>query len=729
MARRPITYSLQPASTALKTIAPDHQVAAGTIVFEMLSSDFSFPSGWVLLAGRLNLRGHGGTARLFYEIGHGDNNTSVIALPISLKGTIHELIWLPPGIKGLRWEVSPSSGEFEQSPLVITEVGPLAQIWIMVRRIVPTLFKHSRKKRARVRLTFWRMIFDLRGAYKAAGMFRARASAPDYQTWIERFDSLNAEDRGLICKRAAKLKNISVFSLWLPVSGKSPETLAATVESVKQQLYPHWELLIALDSTCDTETRRIAEDMATGDHRLRVHSDVTPDLIRGNYLALLNPNDLLPEHALFCLAAEINAHPDAGMVYTDEDCIDDAGVRSRPCFKPDWNLTLLRAGNYTGGLCVWRRDLLPTSGEDMGRLLRANGYGLALSAAERLAPGQIRHLPFILYHRRNQEPAIGIEKTVLEEHLSRIGVSATVVPMAGNSGCLIRYALPDPAPLVSVIIPTRDGRDLLRRCIDSVRNLSSYPRYEIVVVDNQSSDPATLHYLEELARTPGVSVLRYDQPFNYSAINNFAARHAQGKVLCLLNNDTEVISPDWLEEMVGHLCQKQVGVVGVKLLYPDGRVQHGGDVVGVGGCANHLHSMIGRNEPGYCNRALLAQDLSAVTAACLVTWRELYLELGGLNAHDLPVTFNDVDYCLRVREAGQRVVWTPHAELYHHESASRGHDKTPEQSRRAAAEVKYKRRRWKKMMNHDSAYNPNLSQERADFSLSHAPLTTPPWLK
>jgi GT2 family glycosyltransferase len=280
---------------------------------------------------------------------------------------------------------------------------------------------------------------------------------------------------------------------------------------------------------------------------------------------------------------------------------------------------------------------------------------------------------------------------------------------------------------VSIVIPTRDGHDLLRRCIESVRRRSSYPRYEIMVVDNQSSDPAALAYLDELSRTPGVAVLRHDQPFNFSALNNFAALKARGEVLCLLNNDTEVISPDWLEEMVGHLGQKQVGVVGAKLYYPDGQVQHGGDVVGVGGCANHLHSMLGRDEPGYCSRAILAQDLSAVTGACMATWCDLYLKLGGLNEQDLPVAFNDVDYCLRVRAAGWRVVWTPHAELYHHESVSRGRDRTPEQRRRAAREVKYMRRRWKQYMNHDPAYNPNLSQERADFSLSHAPMTTPPW--
>jgi GT2 family glycosyltransferase len=206
-----------------------------------------------------------------------------------------------------------------------------------------------------------------------------------------------------------------------------------------------------------------------------------------------------------------------------------------------------------------------------------------------------------------------------------------------------------------------------------------------------------------------------------------AVREARGDVVCLLNNDTEVISSDWLEEMVGHLVQDMVGIVGAKLYYPSGRVQHGGDLIGVGGVANHAHSFLRRADYGYCNRAVVAQDLSAVTAACLITWRHLYQELGGLDERQLPVAFNDVDYCLRVREAGYRVVWTPHAELYHHESVSRGQDLTPEKKKRAKREVAYMRKRWKKVLLCDPFYNPNLSYERADFSLSHAPLVSRPW--
>lgn len=248
-----------------------------------------------------------------------------------------------------------------------------------------------------------------------------------------------------------------------------------------------------------------------------------------------------------------------------------------------------------------------------------------------------------------------------------------------------------------------------------------------MVVDNQSRDPATLAYLQEIAQRDSVHVLRHPYPFNFSTLNNFAVKKARGEVVCLLNNDTEVTSPDWLEEMLSRLLQPRVGAVGAKLHYSDGRIQHAGDTVGPGGCANHLHHLLPENAPGYANRAALAQDLSAVTGACLMTRRALYFSLGGLNERDLPIAFNDVDYCLRLREAGWRVVWTPYATLYHHESVSRGRDQSPEGKARAKREVAYMVRRWGHIMHHDPFYNPNLSYARPDFSLSHAPLVSRPW--
>ena len=325
-----------------------------------------------------------------------------------------------------------------------------------------------------------------------------------------------------------------------------------------------------------------------------------------------------------------------------------------------------------------------------------------------------------------EEPRWCLEK--LREHLQRHGTEAEVEET--QPGCRrIRYRLPEDPPLVSIIVPTRDALPLLRQCVESVLARTTYPRFEVLVVDNQSADPEALEYLHELTARCAVRVLRYDRPFNYSAINNFAVHQARGEMVCLLNNDTAVISSDWLEEMAGHLLQQRVGAVGARLLYTDGRVQHGGVTVGPGGCADHLHAELPREHRGYCQRAMIVQELSAVTAACMLTWKQLYQQLGGFNEKRLPVAFNDVDYCLRLQEAGYQVIYTPHAELYHYESASRGPESTWRKLLRAHLEMKYLRKRWRARMRHDPYYNPNLSYEQPNFTLNWNPRVKKPWLR
>lgn len=428
----------------------------------------------------------------------------------------------------------------------------------------------------------------------------------------------------------------------------------------------------------------------------------TDEIAADDWLMLLQPGDRLAIHSLFWFACEIRKHPDAVLIYADDDEIE-AGQRCRPRFKPDWSLTHLRATDYIGRAVVINGRALATAGGVKPENLAGDSWELLLRVGEQ-ASDRVRHIPAVLLHRDAES-----------EKKSAVAIRRVCHP------------LPESVPLVSIVIPTRDAVDLLRQCVTSVLAKTTYPRFEIVVVDNGSRDPAALEYLSEIAQLPQVRVLRYDQPFNYSAINNFAVRQVSGEVLCLLNNDTEVISPDWLDEMVGHLCQEKVGVVGAKLFYPDGLVQHGGDVVGVGGTANHLHKFIPRDDPGYCNRAIVAQELSAVTAACMVTWRDLYFRLGGLNERWLPVAFNDVDYCLRVRKGGYKVVWTPHAELYHHELVSRGKDQGWRKEFRAWREVRYMRWKWREEMKGDPFYNPNFSKFRPDFVLGPAPAIKRPW--
>jgi GT2 family glycosyltransferase len=280
---------------------------------------------------------------------------------------------------------------------------------------------------------------------------------------------------------------------------------------------------------------------------------------------------------------------------------------------------------------------------------------------------------------------------------------------------------------VSLLIPTRDGLAVLKRCLDSLVAKTTYPRFEIVIVDNQSREPATLAYLASLVESGRARVVPYDRPFNYSAINNLAAREARGEVLCLLNNDVEVITPDWLTELVSHALRPDVGAVGAKLLYPNDTIQHAGVVTGLWEIAGHVHRFLPREAPGYFSRAHLVQNVSVVTGACLAIRRELYLALGGLEEDNLAVAFNDVDFCLRVDAAGYRNVWTPWAELYHHESFSRGPEDTPEKQQRANREVDYMKRRWGAQLKADPYYNPNLSLYSEAPELAWPPRVRRPW--
>ena len=306
----------------------------------------------------------------------------------------------------------------------------------------------------------------------------------------------------------------------------------------------------------------------------------------------------------------------------------------------------------------------------------------------------------------------------VNEHLGRTGWNAEMVLTETGSIRQLRFAMPpDQQALVSIIIPTRNGRELVQRCIESILSKSSYARYEIILIDNASDDAVAVDYFKQLSGHPCIRVLRDDRRFNYSALNNAAVQHARGELICLLNNDTEVISPDWLQQLAVYATRPEIGAVGARLWYPDDTLQHGGVILGIGGVAGHSHKGLPMGAAGYFGRATTAQTLSAVTAACLMVRRSVYQEVGGLD-EALAIAFNDTDFCLRVRAAGYRNVWTPSAELYHHESASRGYEDSPEKRQRFGEEVRFMQRRWGSDLLTDPAYSPNLTLSGSDFSLA-----------
>ena len=560
----------------------------------------------------------------------------------------------------------------------------------------------------------------------AAVRLRLRGhEVPGYEGWRARFDTLSDAARARVRERSAG-SQIS-FSVVMSAAQGEGRWLARAIASVRAQLYPRWELCISVESAAADGLRSVLAAAATADGRIRTAASAAPgwepavSLASGDFVLPLRASDVLAEDALFALST---AAGEADLVYGDHDLIDDSGVLRDPAFKPDWNPDLLLSCDYIGAPCALRRSLLARAGGFRGSFGGREGYDVALRASAHT--DRIRHLPFVLCHRGNERP--GEDETAVRAVQDRVGAAAIAErgPLAGT--VRLRWPIPDPSPLVSLIVPTRDASEILETCIESILTRTSYRNFELLVVDNQTRSPRALQYLASLERRGVARVLRFDTAFNFSAINNFAARQARGSVLGLLNNDLEVVEERWLEEMVAQALRPGIGAVGARLLYPDGTVQHGGVILGIAGAAGHAHKHAPAGSPGYCSRAQVVQNVSAVTAACLVVRKEWFDRAGGLD-ETLAVAYNDVDFCLRLGKLGLRKLWTPFATHLHHESRSRGPEGASRESRiRFREERRTLIERWGPLLEADPAYNPNLSLQSEDFALAWPPRVRKPWL-
>lgn len=567
-----------------------------------------------------------------------------------------------------------------------------------------------------------------------------------YARWLHLFDPVSAPALQALREQAASLVDPPLLSVVMPVYNAPERWLRRAIESVRDQVYPHWELCIADDASTAPHIRPLLESYAAADARIKVvfrpvnghisaSSNSALEIVQGRYVALLDHDDELSPRALARMALEIDRHPEAVFLYSDEDKIDEQGHRFDPYFKPDFLPDLLRGQNCLSHLSVIRTEAVRAVGGFRVGLEGSQDWDLALRVVENLPSERIRHVPEVLYHWRaiagstalavgEKSYTVRAAERALRDHLDRRQIQATLEPVPGDHW-RIRHAIPVPAPLVSLIIPTRDRLALIRTCVESILAQTDYAPFEVLILDNDSTEPATLAWFAEVqGRDPRVKVLRYPHPFNYSALNNFGVKHAAGTIVGLLNNDLEIITPGWLGEMVSHAVRPEIGAVGAMLYYPNNTIQHGGIILGLGGVANHAFYRYPRGTDGYKNRARLVQNFSAVTGACLVVRKAVFEQVGGLNAEHLAVAFNDVDFCLKVRAAGYLNLWTPFAELYHHESASRGSEDSPEKLARFAREVDYMRRTWAAELDHDPAYNLNFSLEIEGFKLASPPRST-----
>ncbi len=544
-------------------------------------------------------------------------------------------------------------------------------------------------------------------------------------------------DAGRAAQLVAAMATRPRISLIMPVYDVKPCWLVAAVESVRDQFYPDWELCIVDDGSTDVATRQALSDLTCdSDVRIKIQrlprntgiataSNAAIALATGDYIGLLDNDDELTRDALLETALAINANsPD--IVYSDEDKLETDGTLVEPHFKPDFSPEYFFSVNYLCHFTVIRGELLRKIGGFRNGFDGAQDFDLLLRATEN--GERVVHIPKVLYHWRKSETSTASSSAAkpaasaaglraLAESLSRRGIDATAEHGPYPTTYRVRRAIAG-QPLVSILLPFRDKPNLLATCVKSILDKTDYPRFEILGIDNGSIEPATHVLMHELAAMDArVRFIRHDVPFNFSAINNFAARQAQGEHLLFLNNDTEVISPCWMRAMLEHSQRPEVGVVGAKLLYPDDRIQHGGVIIGIGGVAGHAHLLQPGDHPGYFARAQLPQELSAVTFACAMSRRSTFAILGGLNETDLTIAFNDIDYCLRAREVGLLILYTPYAVLYHHESRTRGYEDNPEKQSRFARETAYMQQRHAGILQRgDPYYNPNLRLDTHDFS-------------
>ena len=566
----------------------------------------------------------------------------------------------------------------------------------------------------------------------------------DYSEWVRRYDTLTDDERVNMRAHQADFENQPLISILMPTYNPKEPWLIAAIESVKNQIYPHWELCIADDASSDPVVRATLERYANEDSRIKVvfrqqnghisaASNSALELVTGQWVALLDHDDVLPEHALFWVAHSINRHPSARLIYSDECKTDENGKRFDPYFKSDWNQDLFYSHNMFSHLGVYETALVRQVGGFREGFEGSQDYDLALRCIEHVDTNQIVHIPRVLYHWRvhsestalcaNTKPyAMQAGERALNEHFQRLSVDAAA--KAIGYGYRASYKLPANLPLVTIVILSKNGLALIRQCIDSILDKTTYPNFEILVVVDGSENAKALRYLEKLTHVSEVRIIPGDGSFNYSRLNNVAVQNAGGEVVVLLNSNIEVVSPEWLSEMVSHAMRPEIGAVGAKLWYSNDTLQHGGMTLGVGGVAAYAHRNISKYHLGYCGRAVLTQNFSAVTAECLVIRKSIYQDLGGLNDFDLPVGYSGVDFCLRVREAGYRNVWTPLAELYHHQPANRGRDQSQEKFACLATEASYMQNHWGKLLQDDPAYSPNLTLIDDDFSYAWPPRTS-----
>ncbi len=703
---------------------------------------------WVFLEIQIGYEGLLHTpVTVYWDAGQGFIEANVLVLRPDVEGRACLLWRAPRRLRALRIDPCAQAGVFVK----VLKLTPLSK---------QTLFGMALQRSIRdpgrltVRMTqAWQQLRKGGGLNGLAEMIVKKlyptamtlAAQHSYAHWIDLYEP-SVLTYPLLKTQAQSWPRQPLIAVLMPTYNTPDTWLRAAIESVRCQVYENWELCIADDASSAPHVRQMLQAYAKEDARIKVvfrernghiseASNSALEMVTASHVALFDHDDELHPLALYHTAQALLKEPDAEIIYSDEDKITETGQRLDPYFKSDFNYELLLSQNMISHLGVYKTDTVRALGGFRTAFNGSQDYDLALRVLDHCQRQRIVHLPHVLYHWRlhaastaqggDAKPYAHLAAlAAIQSHFGRIGVQAEVCPAPMAQGCnKVRYLLPTP-PSVDIVIPTRNAHALVEQCIRSILQKTTYDNYVITLVDNGSDDPDALRCFDALATElqSRLRLLRDDTPFNYSALNNAAVRSSTADFVCLMNNDIEIISPEWLEEMVSVAAQKGVGCVGARLLYPQGTLQHAGVLLGGPHKAIHAHKHCPKETAGYFGRAALLTEFSAVSAACLLVSRATYLEVGGLD-EQLAVAYNDIDFCLRVGQAGYRNVFTPYAQLYHHESATRGHEDSPEKISRFQRESALLSERWAERLARDPFYSPNLTLDREDFSLAWPPRT------
>jgi GT2 family glycosyltransferase len=572
----------------------------------------------------------------------------------------------------------------------------------------------------------------------AGAILRERAFPRTYKNWIARYDTLSRAGRRRMAADIG-LRAGPKISFIMAVSDGDQKSSYTTIRSVQAQVYPRWQLCLGVDVSIAEQLCKDLDALVGQNDRIRIARIEDPAtwaskangalaLASGDFVAPIDPGDALAEQALYWVAKELLACPQADLIFSDEDTIRGKATRLDPWFKSDWNPELMLSCNAFGRLGVYRRELVERLGRFRPAFAGAEEYELVLRCARASNACRIRHIPRVLYHRGGEARSgpTGSDygeagRRAITEHLAVQGIAAEV-RRSRDCGYQVAYPIPSPNPQVSILVATTARPDLTEPCLRSLFERTSYSNWEVLLLVNKriQQSPERAALLQRFAERPNLRIIEYpDRPFNYSWVNNLGAAQASGDILCFLNDDTEVITAGWLEQLVARVSLPRVAAAGPMLYYPDGTIQHAGVVLGLGGVAGHACHREPRGTRGYFGRTCLEQQVSCVTAACMAIRAEVFRMLGGFD-EGLPLAYNDVDLCLRLRAAGWRIIWTPAAELMHHESASLGRHDAGTQAKQFARDVALMRQRWGSVLDADPFYNCNLSLERA-YGLAFPP--------